>query len=230
MKFLFLLLLTTPLSMASSLDNLSCHKAIKEQAKKWKARGEWVKHELGPKDAYYSSPTDMVGEWIVVKAITKGSGISRLTPQGREEVTFTGPSCRKESGRFAQPKPLPDHVGDKELQEFVSTNSRGLIYVWSVKNQDSFKGITEIQKSAEKLGLPLWVVLDKDVPQNEYQKYKEDLGEKFTKRVDAVEFNMRSLEAFPTVMVFKDGKILLKMITGLKTSEEYQKEVSKQLK
>lgn len=230
MKIIFLLLFTIPISLAAPLDNIACHKAIKDQAKIWKARGEWVKHELGPKDAYYSSPTDVVGEWIVAKTIPKGCGISRLTPQGREEITFTGTSCRKESSRFAQPKPLVHHVGDKELQEFVSSNSRGLVYVWSVKNQDSFKGISEIQKTAEKMGLPLWVVLDKDVPQNEYQKYKEDLGEKLTQRVDAVEFNMRSLETFPTVIVFKDGKMLLKMITGFKTSEEYQKEVTKQLK
>lgn len=230
MKALLFFLLTLPFVHAVSFNKLQCGKAAQEQTLEWQARGNWTKTKLGPKDAYYSSPTGAVGEWVIVKAIPQGTGLSKITPDGRIEVSFSGDKCRKSIKNFAQPKPLPDHLSDRELQEFVSTHKKGLIYLWSANEPASQKGIPEIKNAAIKLKLPLMILLDKDVTKGQLQKLKQDLGEVVTKRVDSIEFKMRSIESFPTLLAFKNGKLLSRMIKGQKQADEFEKEVSQLLK
>ena len=230
MKALLFFFLTLPLVHAVSLEKLQCGKAAQEQTLEWQVQENWIKTKLGPKDAYYSSPAGAVGEWVMVKAIPQGIGLSKITPDGRIEVSFSGDKCRKNIKNFAQPKPLPDHISDKELQEFVSTHKKGLIYLWSANEPASQKGIPEIKNAATKLKLPLMILLDKDVTKGQLQKLKQDLGEVVTKRVDSIEFKMRSIETFPTLLIFKNGKLLSKMIEGQKEEDEFKKEVSQFLK
>lgn len=230
MKLLIFFLITIPSVFASPLDRVSCSRVVKEEAKRWKARGEWVKHSLGESDFYYASATDRVGHWVLVKPTSKGTGISKISPEGRTEVVFNTPNCRKESTNFAQPKPLADHVSDQDLQQFVDTNKRGIIFIWSTFHNQSRKALEEIQKISQKHNLPLFVVLDPEVPQNEYPKYKEELGEKLTRRVDALEFKMRQVETFPTLLLVKDGRILTRMVEGYKEGAVYEKEVMQLLK
>lgn len=230
MKALLFFLLTFPSVHAVSLDKFYCSKAVKEEIHKWQAREEWTKTELGPKDAYYASPAGAVGEWVIIKAIPRGTGLSKITPDGRTEVSFSGDKCRKETKKFAQPKALPDHISDKELQEFVVTHKQGLIYLWSVNEPVSQKAIPEVQKASSKLKLPLMILLDKDVTKGQYQKLKKELGEVVTKRADAIEFKMRSIESFPTLLIFKNEKLLPRMIKGQKQADEIEKEIAQILK
>lgn len=230
MKALLFFLLTFSFAHAFSLEKLNCGRAVKKQAQDWQAQGDWVKTELGPKDAYYSSGASAVGEWVIVKAIPRGTGLSKITPDGRIEVSFSGDKCRKETKNFAQPKALPDHISDRELQEFVVTHKTGLIYLWSANEPASQKGIPEIQKAASKLKLPLMILLDKDVTKGQYQKLKKDLGEIVTKRADTIEFKMRSIDTFPALLLFKNEKLLSRMVKGQKQADEFEKEVSQLLK
>jgi len=230
MKYLLSFFLLIPMAQASPLDKLSCSHVVKEQVKEWKARGEWERRSYEGDDIYFASPGEKVGEWILVKPLPEGTGLSKVTPQGRVEILLRRGQCRKKSTQFAQPKPLKDHVSDKDLQEFTEKSPKALIYVWSSSENKSREGLTEIKKLSEKLGVPLLVLLDKEVPKNEYAKYQEDLGVELTRRVDALEFQMRNIEIFPTTMVVKDGKILMKMITGYKELSVLEKEIEKLMK
>ncbi len=229
MKFLLFLFLL-PAAYASPLDKLTCSQVVKEQVKEWKARGEWERRSFEGDDVYFASPGEKVGEWILVKPMSDGTGLSRVSPEGRVEIILRSPRCRKKSTQYAQPKPLKDHIGDKELQDFVNQNPKALIYVWSSTENKSRKGLDEIKKISQKLELPLLVLLDKEVPSNEYPKYQEDLGKEFTRRVDALEFQMRNIENFPTTLFVKDGKILMKMIKGYKEVESLEKEIGQIMK
>lgn len=230
MKYLLSFLFLVPMAYASPLDKLSCQQAVKEQVKEWKARGEWVRRSFEGDDVYFASPAEKVGEWVLVRPLPEGTGLSKLTPEGRTEIILKRGKCRKKSTQYAQPKPMKDHVGDKELQEFVDKNPKGLIYVWSPSENKSRKGLDEIKKISEKMKVPLLVLMDKEVPKNEYIKYQEELGVDLTRRVDALEFQMRQIESFPTVLVVKDGKILVNMITGYKEAKELEKNIEEMLK
>ncbi len=230
MKALLFFMLTLPSVHAVSLDKFNCSKAVKETIHDWQGQEEWTKTQLGPKDVYYASPAGAVGEWIIIKAIPRGTGLSKITPDGRIEVSFSGDKCRKETKKFAQPKALPGHISDKELQEFVLNQKQGLIYLWSANEPVSQKSIPEIQKAASELKLPLMILLDKDVTKGQYQKLKKELGEIVTKRADTVEFKMRSIDTFPTLLIFKNEKLLPRMIKGHKQADEFEKEISQLLK
>ena len=230
MKFLIVYLSLLSAAVAGPLDKFMCGGDVKALAKTWNSADEWDKRKLSPEEFFYASPTSAVGEWIVVKAMSDGTGISRLTPEGRREITFTGKKCRKSERRFAQPKPLPDHVGDKELRAFVESHPQGVIYLWQNDSHESRKTLPLIQKISKKLKLPLLVLLEKGLHKGEYLKLTEDLGEEVTKRFDALEFQMRGVEDFPTTFLFKNSRILPEKITGQHTSAELEKKISQRLK
>lgn len=230
MKYLVLSFLLLPLAHASPLDKMTCSEVVRAQVKEWKARGEWERRSFEGDDVYFSSPGEKVGEWILVKPIPDGTGLSKMTPEGRVEILLKRGKCRKKSTQYAQPKPMKDHVGDKDLQEFVDKNPKALIYVWSSSENKSRKGLDEIKKISDKIKVPLLVLMDKEVPKNEYAKYQEELGKDLTRRVDALEFQMRQIETFPTTLVVKDGKILVKMITGYKEATVLEKNIEDMLK
>jgi hypothetical protein len=230
MKILFLLLLIQS-AWSGPIDTLACSSHVKKLASEWKASGEWVKQFQGGLDKFFhASPTDQVGEWVLTRQTPKGSVISKVGQSGRIETSFEGKECKKVTKAYPHSAPKKDHVDDKELRSFISSQKKGVIYVWSPRMGLSQKGIAEIQRAASALKLPLLILLDKEIPEVEFQKLKKTMGNTLTKRVDSLEFRMRNVEQhFPAILVFNDSKILPEVKYGFEKSAGYQSDLSRML-
>ena len=230
MKY-FLLFFITTLVHANPLDSFPCAKDIKSLASEWKASNEWSEElQGGLASHFYKSPADKVGEWVVAKKISKGAVVSKIGQGGRIEVSFEGRNCKKVVKSYPHSAPAPGHKVDKDINEFVTKNKEGAIYVWSPRMGLSQNGITEIKKASKNLELPLLVLLDKDVSEVEHKKLRKALGNIVTERVDSLDFRMRNVgQHFPALMVFKDSKILPEVKYGFEKSDGYKSDLVRML-
>lgn len=230
MKFLAFLFFISS-AMAAPLDEVPCSSGLKVLFQEWKARDEWSKELMGgPENYFYASPTDVIGEWVVFKKIPEGAVISKVNETGRIEAVFKGKKCEKEVKTYTHDKPGPGLVHDDEIREFVTTNKKGVIYVWSPRMGLSQKSIAAIQRATKKLKLPLLVLLDKEVSGSELMKLQKELGPEVTRRVDSMEFKMRRVgQHFPATLVFKDAKILTGVKYGYEKSDRFELELNRML-
>jgi hypothetical protein len=218
-------------AQASVIDILPCQKDLNSMSKEWKATGDWKKEmQGGLKNFFYASPTDKIGEWVLTRSVKDGSVISKISQNGRIEVSFQGKDCRKIAKTYSHPAPLKGHKIDSDLQRFVSKNKEGVFYVWSPRMALSQKGISEIKDAAKKLKLPLMVLLDKEVSEDEHKKLTKLLGKPSTQRVDSLELKMRNVsQHFPALLVFKDSKILSEVKYGYEKSDRYKSDLIRML-
>ncbi len=230
MKFWFFFLITSVVH-ASPVETLPCAKDIQSLATEWKATNEWSKQlQGGLENHFFQSPTGIVGEWVVAKKIPQGAVISKIGQGGRIEVSFEGGNCKKVVKSYPHSAPASGHKVDKDINEFVTKNKEGAIYVWSPRMGLSQNGITEIKKASKNLKLPLLVLLDKDVSEAEHKKLKKALGNVVTERVDSLDFRMRNVgQHFPAIMVFKDSKILPEVKYGFEKSDGYKSDLVRML-
>lgn len=229
MKY-FLLFFVTSLVHASPVDSFPCAGEIDKLANEWKATKEWSKElQSGLESHFYQTPTDKVGEWVLAKKIHQGAVVSKIGQGGRIEVVFDD-KCNKTVNSYPHSAPVPGHKADKDINEFVTKNKEGVIYVWSPRMGFSQKGIAEMKKASSKLKLPLLVLLDKDISEVEHKKLKISLGNIVTERVDSLDFRMRKVgQHFPAIMVFKDSKILPEVKYGFEKSDGYKSDLIRML-
>ncbi len=224
-RFVFVssFLFSLPL-LASPLEKLKCSKEIKALAKEWKATEEWMKHyQGGLSSSFLASPTDKVGKWVLVMETPKGSVISKIEEDGRIEVSFEGEKCVKVVKPYPSASIKSIYKNDQDIERFVVKNKTGAFYVWSPRMGLSQKGITEFKTAAKKLKVPVLVLMDKSVSDQELKKLKTELGEVDTERVDSLEFKMRNIgQHFPAIMAFKNSKILPEVKYGFETSDRYE--------
>lgn len=230
MKYFFFFLITTVVH-ASPVDSFPCAKDLQSLATEWKATNEWTKEQQGGLAShFYKTPTDKVGEWVVAKKIPQGAVVSKIGQGGRIEVSFENGNCKKVVKSYPHSAPAAGHKVDKDINEFVTKNKEGAIYVWSPRMGLSQNGIAEMKKASEKLKLPLLVLLDKDVSEAEHKKLKKALGNVVTERVDSLDFRMRNVgQHFPAIMVFKDSKILPEVKYGFEKSDGYKSDLVRML-
>jgi hypothetical protein len=216
---------------ADPLASYRCQEKLRQLAKGWKASGEWEKQYQGGLESYFlASPTDTVGEWVMVRETSKGSVIAKAAQFGRIEVELSGTDCAQKETAYPHDAPAPGMKTDKDIADFVAKNKSGVIYVWSPRMTLSQRGISEIKKASKALKLPLLVLLDKQVQEDELKVLQRELGSDVTARVDSLEFRMRNIgQHYPTVLVFKNAKILPKVKYGFERSDRFEFELTDML-
>ncbi len=221
MTYVLFLLFLTPL-YALELPVMACPEKVKSFLKEWKATGEWQEErENGFRTSFYASPTNVIGEWVLVRKIPQGTVLSRSRDTGRIEVVLDEKKCTQKVKSYGHKSPVG--FTDKDLAKFVTKNKTGVIYVWSPRMDLSVKGIAEIKAATKAKKLPLLILVDKDVSAAEKAKLEKSLGKDVVKTVDSFELNMRHAQMhFPALLVFKDQKILSEVKYGYEKADRYK--------
>lgn len=211
MKALVLLFLMGAAYAAPDVDQLPCAPKVKEQLSEWKASKEWIRHHIGGlKDQFFASPTQIIGEWVLLRKVPSGVVVAKTSQQGRIEALIKTAGCSKEVKTYPHSMPDKKKKTDKELRDFITSHKTGVIYVWSPQMGLSEKGKGQITQASKKLKLPLLILEDSEV--------------------DSLEFKMRNVDQhYPAVLVFKDSKIVSGVKHGYEKSDRYQSDISRML-
>lgn len=211
MKVLLFLFLISAAHSAPDVDQLPCAQKVKEQLSEWKATNEWIKHHIGGlKDQFFASPTNVFGEWILLRKVAAGVVVAKTGQHGRIEALIKTGGCTKEVKSYPHSIPEKNLKSDKDIKKFVETHKTGVIYVWSPQMGLSEKGKGQISKASKKLKLPLLILEDSEV--------------------DSLEFKMRNVDQhYPAVLVFKDSKIVSGVKHGYEKSDRYQSDITRML-
>lgn len=226
MIFVLFILLSFP-AFSGELPPMACADKVKSFIKEWKATGEWQEENMnGLRNTFYASPTNVIGEWVLVRRIPQGTVLSRSRHSGRIEVMLDEKKCAQKVKSYNHKK--ASGFTDKDLAKFVTKNKTGVIYVWSPRMDLSVKGISEIKSAAKEKKLPLLILVDKDVSPAEKTKLEKSLGKDVVKTVDSFELNMRHAQMhFPAILVFKNQKILSEVKYGYEKADRYKLDLDK---
>lgn len=211
MKILILILFISSAYASPDLSKVACSERVIEQLSAWKASPGWIKQrEAGLKKYFWATPTDVIGDWALLREIPGGVVLAKTRQHGRIEVVMKTPSCSKVVSSYPHSEPAKNMKNDSDIEKFVKGHKRGAIYVWSKHMGLSEKGIAEIKAASEKLKLPLLVLEDTEI--------------------DSLEFKMRSVDQhYPAVLVFKDSKILSGIKYGHEKSDRYLSDLNSML-
>jgi hypothetical protein len=223
---LYLILATS--AWATPFDSWKCSVQLAKLTKEWKATNEWIKQDLGGlESSFYASPTDKVGQWVLIRKTSKGIGVAKADQNGRLEASFEGSSCTPKTKPYTNKITSQNLFTDKNLAVYIQQKKNGLIYVWSPRMHLSKDGLQEIKKAAEKSKTPLLILLAKDVPEQEYQKLKKTLGSELTLRVDSFDFKMRNVDQhYPALLAFKNGSLISKVKHGYEKTDGYLRDIN----
>ena len=223
MAILIFILLTLLQVHAAPFEAWSCFSQVKKLAQEWKSTEVWDKHYLsGLSETFYASPTDHIGQWVLIKQINKGVAVAKAEQAGRLEVSFEAPDCKPKVKSFGRSTISQNFFTDKNLIDHIKKNGSGVIYHWSPQMNLSQDGLAEIKKAASQYKLALLILLSKDISEKEYQKLKTEFGSMVTQRVDSFEFKMRNMDQhFPAVLTFKNGLINPRIKYGFEKSAGY---------
>lgn len=226
MTYVFLFLISFS-AFAVELPPMACPEKVKSFLTEWKATLEWQEEQQGGlKNSFYASPTDTIGEWVLVRRIPQGTVLSRSKDSGRIEVLLDEKKCEPKVKTYPHAKTAG--FSDKDLSAFIQKNKTGIIYVWSPRMDLSVKGIKEIQAAAIEKKLPLLILVDKDISETERMKLEKSLGKDVTRTVDSFEFKMRQVQLhFPAVLVFKNQKILPGVKYGFEKALRYKLDIDR---
>ncbi len=228
MHVLFLLIALS--SFAVELPPMACPDKVKTILTEWNASKEWQEEkQAGLKSSFFATPTNKVGEWVLVRRIPTGTVVSKARDDGRIEIVFDEKKCDSKTKTYTHKK--RGGFGDSDLEAFIKKNKTGVIYVWSPRMSLSENGIKEIQTAARSKKLPVLVLMDKDLPESERLKLQTKLGKDVTRTVDSFELSMRHVQMhFPALLVFKDQKILPGVKYGYEKADRYKLDLNKLLR
>lgn len=226
MTYLYLLFFSLSV-FSRELPPLACSEKVQSFIKEWKATGQWQEEKtVGLRSSFFASPTNVIGEWVLVRKIPEGTVISRSRDSGRIEVVLDEKKCAQKVKSYSHKKSVG--FTDRDLAKFVTKNKTGVIYVWSPRMDLSVKGISEMKAAAKKKRLPLLILLDKDVSSAEKSKLEKSLGKDAVKTVDSFELKMRHAQLhFPAIFVFKNQKILSEVKYGYEKADRYELDLDK---
>lgn len=144
------------------------------------------------------------------------------------ELEFVGPKCKMNI------LTMTSSVGgfvDKDLEQLISKNKYGVIYLWSPHMSLSLYELVELQKYVKSLKVPFTILMDLKADDKFASKLlrKYDLPLEYLKRM-----NSRKLEEFgitvhyPSTVFYKDKK-LVKRIPGYNGKKSFKDLITKYL-
>lgn len=194
-----------------------CSKQINEILKKWKGLNDWRLN----KPVYYLTPTENLGEWVVVHMDNEKYYLSKVSEKQELRLTMVKKSCAKKL-ELVEKKVVSRGFTDSDLKKKIGKDKQGIIYLWSPHMPLSVQGLPVIKKLSKKKNWDLIVLLDPKA------KADKELEGHFSKtdlvRPQSFELKMRNAYLhYPMLLGYKNGKILNKVKYGFEEYELYEK-------
>lgn len=223
-----------PGSKPLTTTNTPLAKDCSQQAEKilqdgWHSSNQW-RPVTTPRDFVktFRSPTDTIGTWVE-KVIADGMivQLAQINADRIVHIAFDD-HCRVQTktSQVTKPQDGKNLVTDKVIARTVATGKPGAFYVWSPHMQIAVLGLIEAQAAAKKAGIRLTAVLSKE----SQLAYAEDANKQYRLGLDpilkshAVEFTLRNIEQhLPSMVLYRDGKILNKPYRGHEDRDVYEK-------
>lgn len=246
--FLLLLLTGTAFSNASAktkrgpasmdpLKGIACEKQINAQLDQWAWRKQWLKKpDTGRGAKVYASPTRVAGAWVRLFLFPGGEvSIERQSPERTVTLEWNTQTCisqMKTRDHPVDPEVVRTTFTDLGLQRLMDEHTEGMVYAWSPEMPLCQQGVSDALHASEKLGVPLFFVLDPNAAPETVEGAKRNWGIKTdqTVRIHSLELlNWGVLDHFPSLTVFKNHVVLGPPLMGLKNEEYYVTYTKKKL-
>lgn len=113
---------------------------------------------------------------------------------------------------------------DADLKKTITSNSWGLIYVWTPYMPLSVEGIAKAKEVAKKKGAPIQILMDPDADPKEAQKWvsKKKVSPSETRKVASAELVSRGMSLhYPAMFIYKKQFLSNRYFVGFKEVPTY---------
>ena len=200
-----------------------CAEALRATETEWKGTGEW--RALSPYPTQReASPTLTVGVWLERSHSENGTTeLRRVSAQQTDVAAFDPGGCLTGTTivqRSFNPDSAQHAFTDSSLDSLLSTNGRGLIYVWSPRMPLSVKGMEEARAAATSLGLA-FTALAAQANEAELRELHVPLANQ--RRLESLELVYRNATIhYPTVVLYNQKRIIDGAYPGYKNRATYE--------
>lgn len=218
------------------LSKYSCYKEIDKMLKDWKTEESWqIEPILFSNVISFKTPTKTLGAWVRLKFENEDTlFVEKMTRNNILSKTFKKKSNNCNGEVAVRPftyneKYLKTAYTDEELQNALSKNKKGIIYIWSPNMPLSVTNLDYLMKHAKKMGVHVTAVVDPATPKEMIKKLVKDgkIKNNQTKPLESFELiNRGGLIHFPAFFTYEDGKLS----RGPKLGYEDEKQTIKFLK
>lgn len=257
-RILFTLFLTLPfISQAKLLPDFSgpiaCEKSLKEKIKNEfkKNKITWIREANHDFETQTFKVSKAVGEWFELRlSPNQPPQMSYISKNKNIDFVWAKKGCKIEEKAggvfqfFNQASGQKEETfSDQDMMKLLKSKKQGFIYVWSPRMVYSVQEMKRYQKVAADLHIEFVPVLDPQVPSSEALAALKTLSPELPKerrlasqdisikRMDSVELYMRDTTLhFPSLIVFKNGKIHDQRIIGILTRTGIKNSVETLLK
>ena len=227
-----------------------CAEAVQALLKTEKVTGEWMKR-IGPERgaSAFRSPTFELGKWIEVQTLADGTAkVFKLQANEGELRTFAKDQCalrpEKIAGAVRPPQPGRRYFTDADLAKLLESTKPGILYIWSPGMVYSMRHYQVFKETAKKLGIGFQALMEPSrdrasarqladfhkMPAIEAADGQERrLASDEDPRVASVELLMRNVSHYPMTLVYGQGVINERPITGVLSAKDLEREVSERL-
>lgn len=239
-KFLILYLISfMPVFVFSGESPLAgdpCAEKVAKQLNRWSTSQNWKLEGTESSTKTYLSPTPEIGSWMELQLPQKGQGrVTLRTPNKIVDFFWDRQTCKSAVSttplRYNASK-MKTRFTDEDLQKLVDRSEAGLIYAWSPHMPLSMSGMRQARKAAEKLGIPMTVVLDPHANDKIASRsaVKSKMDASALKKIESIELiNRKMCMHFPAVLLYSNGKIVGPVYAGYKPEERYVQFIKKNL-
>ena len=228
----------------------ACGDAVKAYLKSVKVTGEWMRRIEPAKGASaFRTPTYVLGTWVEVQTLADGTAkVFTLKASEGELRTFAKDKCsppaEKIAGVVRASQPGRRYFTDADLAKLLESTKPGILYVWSPGMVYSMRHYQAFKDTAKKLGIGFQALMEPSrdrasarqladfhkMPAIEAADGQERrLASEEDPRVASVEILMRNVSHYPMTLVYGQGVINERPITGVLSAKDLEREVSERL-
>ena len=215
------------------LSEVKCRAPIAAWLESKGAINKWRRQvDPSPGARSFRSPTSQFGNWVEVHTFVDGQADGYLISTEHSEEINWKKNCVATISTSEKSESKNNHFTDHDLALLMKENKAGIIYVWSPGMVYSMDFYPAFKAVAEKLKLPLTVLMDPYFDEAQAKKRAEEFKIPFmNRRVESVELLMRDIGThYPETLVYSNGKLSDERIVGVMTSDVLEKEIKSSLK
>lgn len=218
---------------AEVLAGLSCRAEITPVLSTVAKHREWTA-DIGVYDTArtYRSPSDEIGKWIEFRIFRKDMvQIVIRTAYKVQEYSFgsaggsVGCKIDYASHDFKyDTKRMKNAFSDASLNELLKKYRRGIIYVWSPNMPFSVQGMDVIRAAGRRMKIPVFMLADPHASRVDVNRVVASLPN------ESFELFQRGVGVhYPTIVMFKNGRIVGPSLPGVKSESIYQELILERL-
>lgn len=232
--FLSLMGLGAQAGIFPTVDKWKCERGMVQtlSALELKTVGTWRRNSHQSQLPVYSIPTPRIAEWVIIEktfdgnenlyvtSASKKTKYSFKTTSACAPVVSISPIEKTKRGLASL-----EWFDDKNLENLLKEKPNSILFIWSPHMSLSLKSVKELTTAATELGLPITYVMDPlaDQALAKSLALKNNLGPGALRRIDSFDLSMRNAQIhFPTLVVFRDGKICEGIQRGYRESFKFR--------